>query len=300
MFRRCAKVFIGDEEMVREIFIDARQPIDDAISKIAAVFDEAGWDILVQESRAVVVKSPESANGNYLRVKWSAAEDERRDSEAGGAFKWGVLVAIGRENSDSAPGWTENFASTIFHGGAYTFVISPTSFVLLPPETQTHRFSYGTWCTLLYPIIPTYVRNQGNKVPFLFMGDRAMGAYERQFLHTQNYAPVFLLHFPNGEQTNSVAVMHASLGRKFIFQRDRYQYIIPFSVFDSDGVYLTPVLSAPHWFVEINPLTQTYLPTLQSVGIGDFLVPKMVLRAIKVVPCGLLPPDGAKLLSVVS
>lgn len=291
--------------MYRAIFVDATKPINNALAQIVSVFKEAGWGVVQQgdengiesgsENEVILASLP--LNGKTLYVKWVVATDEITSSEPHGNYKWGLLISIARAANDNQYEWTPLFASTIFHGGNYDIIVAPHAFVILPPETQTHRFAYGTWCALLAPLLD--VMPASDYIPFVFLGDRVIGAFERVFPHsTLNGAPVFLVNLPDGRLLNTFIVLHPSMGKKFILQRERVDYIAPLMVMVDTGGALSPILYSPDWFIENNPRQQTYIPTQQSVGYGDFLVPKVIYNSVRVLPCGLLPPDGAKLLSV--
>lgn len=283
--------------MYRAIYVNATQPITAALEQVVGVFADAGWDVVSEETTEAIVAS-QPINNKVLYVKWRASTDEETSSEPHGTFKWGLFVSIARAREGNNFVWTPEFASTIFHGGQYDFIIAPHAFVILPPTTQTHRFAFGTWCALLAPL--PGVTSDGDYTPFVLLGDRAIGMFERAYSHaTLNSAPVYFLQLPNGSALNLFFVLHPTMGRRVIFQRERWDYIAPLMVMVEAGGALSPILYSPDWFVESTPRQQTYIPTQQSVELSDFLVPKMIYYgSVRVLPCGLLPPDGAKLLSV--
>lgn len=277
--------------MYRAIFVNAAQPVTEALSQLTTAFVDAGWSVVEQGDYHAVVAS-QVRNGKQLLVKWRVDESDAPSSEPTGNFRWGLLVSVARKPDD----WSPEFASTIFHGGQYDVIIAPHSFVILPPETQTHRFAYGTWCALLEPMHQFF---GGDYIPFAFLGDRTLGAFERAFPHaTVSSAPVYYINTASGEVTNAFAVAHVSVGRKVLLQRERFDYIAPVILLMVVGGALHMAYIAPDWFVEVTPRQPVYIPTHQSYAMGDFLVPRVVYGGVRVLPCGLLPPDGAKLLSV--
>lgn len=287
--------------MYKRLFIDATQPLGTALENIVLLFYQSGWEIVEQTPTEATLRSPQPSTGARLRIKFIVSSGERTSSEPTGNYLWGLHIALARRDASDTT-YHPEMATTIFHGGYYDFIINDYSFIIVPPETQTHRFQFGTWCTLLQPVsthgLSQHPTLQGEYTPFLFMGDRSIGSLARNFPHIQNHHPVYLIQYPNGSVSNTVYVAHISIGRKFLFQREYNTILSPFILLDNEGGVMLPLMSAPAWWVEAIPTRPTYLPTASSLLLRDFLVPRVLVNA-RGLACGELPPDGARLISLI-
>jgi len=284
------------------LLVDATRPITDTLSNLANIFTEAGWIVASVDvgGKWYVLRSPYSVGGRNLYVRWSVSDDEEVADVPQGNYKTGLLITVGRRLGDNPPAtieWLDARASTIFQGGVYYVIVNDSSFVIVPPELQTYRYQFGTWCSLLIPTLPTHPAYDGDYVPFVLFCDRWLGKITRDYPHTQLSAPTRVLQLPNGEIHHTTLVAHVRMGKKYLFARERNNYISPLAFLIEESGYYVPLVNAPHWFVEINPAQPMYIPTEDSLDIKNFLTTRYIFGGrIRVVPCGLLPPDGAKLL----
>ena len=287
--------------MYREIFVDARQPLTVAMENISQAFADAGWQVVqVNGYNEVQLVSPASVDGKNLVVRLLVPSGETTSDVPHGAFMWGINIKVLRRGLDE---FTPEFATTIFHGGVYTFIINDYSFIIVPPETQPRRFMYGTWVALLYPVtLPvagaTLPQHSGDYTAFLLATDRIVGEKERKFPHILSPKATNYIQFGNGVVSQDMRVLHPHGGRKTALQRDVFHYSSVFTLLVEEGGFFIPVYTVPTWFIEVNPKQPFYLPTTSSYDRGDFLAGRISPWGVRVVACGELPPDGAKLLSV--
>lgn len=280
----------------REILIDARQPLTANMAQIASIFTDAGWTVRqINGYNEVELVSPAAVGGRNLTVRMLIPTDETTSDVPHGSFKWGINLKV---DTNGAGNFSPEFATTIFHGGVYTFIVTNLSFVIVPPETQPRRFAYGTWVSLLKPIEGLSLpEHYGAYTPLLVATDRIVGEKERRFPHIVHAKPTNFILFANGEISQEMRILHPQMGRKTVLQRDTFNYIHPFVLLIPAGGYFVPSFYAPNWFVEVNPKQPFYIATASSYDRGDFLAMRMLPFGVRAVACGELPPDGAKLIS---
>jgi len=279
--------------MLATLQINITDPMATTMGKLAQVFSDAGWTVEVDPASPVgdfTVTSPGKVGENFPLVARFVADTSSLSWERG------INIVLYRVTYPTV-GEPMEFASTIVTGGTYTLAINSLGFVITPPETQTHRFQYGTWAGLLLPFSPIYDLPPSEWVatPLFFTTDRILGFAERSERHIIPTKTTNILQTPEEEVYDTFMIAHLHLGKMTPLERDKDKFILPLVFCVPWGDYVLPYMIAPTFFVEVNPMRTFYLPV---ESYKDFLKPR-ILPFGKVVACGELPPQGATLLAIV-
>lgn len=270
--------------------IQLTNDLEDVIEHLAGAFRTVGWFIFEQTTDAVTVRSPSSIYDNkHLFVKFNIFLDKN--------LTYGVNASVYKEtelvNGVVRPkGNPIIFGSTINTIGEYALVANETSFVLVPPVTQTHRFRYGTWAGLLKVADGTpHSLSDGNFIPLFFLSDRQEGSLLREYPHTDPTSPLHFVQTPSGMSFNIFLPLKVTAGYRWVQDRGFSKTVINLLTLGvMVGDCLVPVLYSPSAFIIWKPERQFYYAPASSLK--DFLV-SMETPVGTLITAAELPPDGA-------
>lgn len=267
--------------------IEGSDTLTDVLAKIKDAFSAVGWFIYSEGDDFVTVRSPQAFSPTkYLFCQFKIFPDKN--------LIYGVNASVYREIDewDAPAGDPITFGSTINAIGEYVLAANNTSFFLIPPRTQTHRYRYGTWAGLLkVPNDAPVAISSGNYIPLFFLSDRKEGANLREHPHTDPTSPTHAIVTPSGLIFNTFLPLRYTHGYRWAQDRGVSKMVIGNLILGAVfGETLLPILYSPDIFLIWKPERQFYFapPSTEK----DFLV-EIESPVGTLMPTAEAPPDGA-------